>query len=554
MASAITSVLGKTTSQLRVRRSLQDLQDDYDRGNREPLEKLIRAFQGIQALPPSDQNSFFVIAGYHGEPFRGPGAQGQTLSWWGGFCHHASVLFPTWHRAYVLRLENALRSIAGCEDVVMPFWDETLVVESEEKGKPLNIPVIPSVLTQITFPLDGKDIPNPLYSYTFAKGIVDKSVGDGDYTKGQGYTTVRYPLSGLVGPQDIIQTQDHNNNYKDPVQNTKILNDNVKSWLNGTYKITPDPDDPNKTNTSYPDTYSVHNRFKRCLDAPSYNIFSNTASQAYWIDQAGQGNQDYYDSLESPHNAIHLSVGGFYGAGSYDADAILGANSDMGENETAAMDPIFFFHHCFIDHVFWLWQVKNGHETDFSLVEDFNDPGLISDGVAGVAQGDVLSLETRLWPFEYNSSQVTDIEALGYTYGESSLTPYSKPEEKGGLRAPAINKNLYGLVKVGGLTRDLISGSFVVDTWAVKGTGLGTKNVLLHSEPILSRWGIQGCMNCQNHLQLNIFAPVHKDALDGKPEEWTFRSEVRDRNTVGIAKPTLALHPRGSSKVMKIKH
>jgi tyrosinase len=554
MSGVINSVLGKDDPTPRVRRSLQEIQSEYDNGNKEPLEKVIRAFQGIQALPPSDQNSFWVIAGYHGEPFRGPGAGGTSLQWWGGFCHHGSILFPTWHRAYVLRLENALRSIPGCEDVAMPYWDECLVVETEQKGISTDLPVIPSVLTQVTFPLDGKDIPNPIYSYTFAKTITD-GAGDGDYSKNAGYTTVRYPLSGLVGPQDIIQTQDHNNNYKDPVENAKILNANVKGWLDGTYKITTDPSDPTNPTTKYPDTYSVHSRFKRCLDAPSYNIFSNTNSQAYWIDQAGQSSdQDYYDSLESPHNAIHLSVGGFYGAGSYDADAILGANGDMGENDTAAFDPCFFFHHCWIDQMFWLWQVRNGHTKDFELVEDFNDPGIISNGVAGVAQGDVLTLETRLWPFQYNSRQVIDIEKLGYTYAPSSMSPYAEPVNKGGLRAPALKNNLYGMVKVSGITRDNISGSFVVDTWAVKGTGSASQHVLIHSEPVLSRWGIQGCANCQNHLELKVYAPVHKDALDDHPEEWTYRSNVRDRNTSGVAKPKLALHVRETQKIMSVTY
>ena len=54
-----------------------------------------------------------MIGGFHGEPFRGPGA--QTPTWWGGYCQHGTVLFPTWHRAYLYRLENALRSIPGCE-------------------------------------------------------------------------------------------------------------------------------------------------------------------------------------------------------------------------------------------------------------------------------------------------------------------------------------------------------------------------------------------------------------------------------------------------------
>jgi tyrosinase len=48
----------------RVRRSLTDLQADYDAGNTKPLEDLMRAWQGIKALPPEDPNSFFMIGGY----------------------------------------------------------------------------------------------------------------------------------------------------------------------------------------------------------------------------------------------------------------------------------------------------------------------------------------------------------------------------------------------------------------------------------------------------------------------------------------------------------
>ncbi|KAF3903527.1 Tyrosinase [Arthrobotrys entomopaga] len=391
---------------IRTRESLHNLQRQYDAGDTEPLEKLVRAFKGIQERDPSDQDSFWVIAGYHGEPFRGPGATGTSSGWWGGFCHHGSVLFPTWHRAYLLRLEDALRSVDRCEDVTLPFWDECYIVLTEkelraviekEKIAPKSvlpetiiksllgfladpvlqlkavaaivaeiisshllslsdnlfaliqikerIPgqqrtqershdpreiisgleqrlngatklsdeqfradrqmllqsmgecgsklqqfvegnkaiiankshtdlqqqmdktreimlqiikdiiqrvlVIPEVLTQATFPLDNENIPNPLYSYKFAKNINDRT-GDGDYSKPQGYETVRYPLSGLVGPQDIVQTTDHNNNYPDETRNTEILNQNVKSWLDGSIKITTDPTDPDKRVTAYP--------------------------------------------------------------------------------------------------------------------------------------------------------------------------------------------------------------------------------------------------------------------------------------------------------------
>jgi hypothetical protein len=57
-----------------IRRSIRDLENEYNKGtNKKPLEDLIRALKGIQELPTDDPNSFFVIGGYHGEPFRGAG-------------------------------------------------------------------------------------------------------------------------------------------------------------------------------------------------------------------------------------------------------------------------------------------------------------------------------------------------------------------------------------------------------------------------------------------------------------------------------------------------
>src|ERR1041385_9144740 len=78
---------------LGVRRSITDLQKDYDNGNKTALENLMRAWKGIKELPPDDPNSFFVIGGYHGEPFRGPGE--TDPNWWGGYCQPGTVLFPS---------------------------------------------------------------------------------------------------------------------------------------------------------------------------------------------------------------------------------------------------------------------------------------------------------------------------------------------------------------------------------------------------------------------------------------------------------------------------
>ena len=172
---------------VRTRYSLQYIQQLYDsREDRSKLENLIRAFRGIQDLPPDDPKSFFYIGGLHGLPYRGPGV--TDPDWWGGYCWHSTVLFPTWHRIYMLYLEDALRSIPGCQDVTLPFWDQLLNLESTRE------PVIPSVLTSPTFELDGRT-DNPLYSYKLQKALVEQ-VDNHRYSKPAGYDTVRYPLSG----------------------------------------------------------------------------------------------------------------------------------------------------------------------------------------------------------------------------------------------------------------------------------------------------------------------------------------------------------------------
>jgi len=69
---------------------------------------------------------------------------------------------------------------------------------------------------------------------------------------------------------------------------------------------------------------------------------------------------------------MHLAVGGFNYPGLGDAntsDAKFAlANGDMGENETASFDPIFFFHHCFIDKVFWDWQKAKNATKHFDII------------------------------------------------------------------------------------------------------------------------------------------------------------------------------------------
>lgn len=57
----------------------------------------------------SDVRSFFQIGGIHGLPYipwdNATGADFDPNTQWGGYCTHGSVLFPTWHRPYVMLFE-----------------------------------------------------------------------------------------------------------------------------------------------------------------------------------------------------------------------------------------------------------------------------------------------------------------------------------------------------------------------------------------------------------------------------------------------------------------
>jgi hypothetical protein len=215
---------------------------------------------------------------------------------------------------------------------------------------------IPSILTQEKFELDGETIANPLRSFRVPVALEDATDDGHVYDKPAGYETVRYPLSGLVGTTQAREASEaHNAKYPDTSANTAALNANVKAWMNG-----PMPSQPRRSSNG---TQAL---FEACLRAPNYTVFSNTTSAAEW-------NRDHDGtvvSVEAPHNDLHLAVGGFDSkpivpstdGSAFEAGLIAESNGDMGENNTAGLDPIFFFHHCNIDRMFWLWQ-KRHHAT-----------------------------------------------------------------------------------------------------------------------------------------------------------------------------------------------
>lgn len=421
-----------------IRLSLRELQLER---NADKKHDFLKAWKLIQELAPTNPNSFWSIASYHGMPFKGrqvpllgdksekdsSGTGKDEAKTWGGYCQHANVLFPFWHRLYCLRLEQALQSVLerGKERVALHYWDES---SEETLSKAL-----PNIVTDEHVYIDGECVPNPLFKFKLPMPIKDDVPNtDPDskfYEKEVGYDTCRYPYSGIRSPDAAKAAALAHNDTIDGTQAIPLLQENIIGWLSEGVKHG-----------------GVAEQFKRCLETQDYNPFSNTTSVRC---------DPSFTSLEQPHNDLHLAVGGFTQPetnedGSVKQDSqgnimwkgpIEGANGDMGANEVASYDPVFFLHHSNIDRMLWVWQKKHNktNPSTFTIDNcDEEDKG-ISNSVQGATPyqtwGQKLNEKTILYPFqdEYGvprtSSDCIDIVGqLGYDYSIGSLDQEEWPE------------------------------------------------------------------------------------------------------------------------------
>lgn len=492
--------------------SIQQLQFFYDSGYKQPLEDVITAFRGIMKLPPKKLFSFFNLSGYHGAPFID--REGEKRDYWGGYCNHGNVLFPTWHRAYLHLFEKALQSIVP--HVGLPFLDEGC--------HDLQTHGLPKILTMRKIEIGGEEVDNPLFSYKFQDEVDDtrKNIDvtvDADYSKPEGYESVRYPYTGLASSEKIRQESKEFNDSITPEDGTKLLNANVKAWLagmnnekEGVYKNAKEastsptvtvfdltPDNPNPTQNG------VHFQYTNCLTSPNYTVFSNkTSANDYFTKETG-----YVFSLESAHDAFHVAIGGL-SIGSVVLGQQKGANGDMGETNTAAFDPIFWLHHCFVDHMFWIWQVRNNATKEIEIdpkVKGTKSEEATPGPAVGQDYGESLTVDSPLHPFKkengkfMTSKDVLNIEDLGYRYGPGSFEEYKIPRHPS---AP-IPAHTGPKVCISGISRDKYLGSFVLYVRMLLDDG---KDELLSPHVVFSRFDMDRCRNCQNHKDTQIVLPL----------------------------------------------
>ena len=146
------------------------------------ITNLTNAFRGIMAKSTDDPLGYYQIASLHGLPQ--------------AFCMHHMDQFNPWHRAYMKMFEDALRSIKGCEDVTLPYWDISTPIPGLLKKPPFDSYVVPFALGNYpanyqTTRYDQSKI-DGLLKYYNVLGNLDKALGQS-----------RWGASGVSGFQNF---------------------------------------------------------------------------------------------------------------------------------------------------------------------------------------------------------------------------------------------------------------------------------------------------------------------------------------------------------------
>lgn len=172
-----------------------------------------KAFQGLMNRPSAGQNappetiSYTDLAAFHGNPW--------------GYCSHHSSSYNSWHRLYNIKFEDAMRTVRGCEEVTLPYWDiqESILNDS-----------IPDIFSQKPFK-DYAVPPNVLTDIiaTMRNGETKSIVKSSD-----GYDTKR------DSPDDIIKNlkKERVSEYIDQAKHAKVWekfngNTTVGAWTSG---------------------------------------------------------------------------------------------------------------------------------------------------------------------------------------------------------------------------------------------------------------------------------------------------------------------------------
>ncbi|KAK0657626.1 hypothetical protein B0T16DRAFT_434124 [Cercophora newfieldiana] len=361
---------------------------------------------GLNLMQSTDQSvptSWYGLTGIHGIPHKTWGGVGPVPgSESTGYCTHSSVLFPTWHRPYLVLYEQTLISLieriantwpegeerdrytAAARRFRIPYWDWAITPPSGQSVLPLSVGG--SAYVNVNGPVGSQRISNPLYSYTFK-----------------------------------------------PLNATAFLQRPWNIWTS-TLRAPTTNDDTAQSNNSLIARNLDHNLSS--LSQRLYILFSNYRNYTTFSNNAFIGvDNASYDSLESLHDTVHNLAGGG-GQGQPNAQG-----GHMSYIPYSAFDPIFFLHHTNVDRIFAMWQA--GNPQAWIQPQPARMPSYTT------YRGQIQDSSTFLTPFFadengsfWTSDGIRDHTRFGYTYADLGIGPNISRRATANVRK-AINR-LYG--------------------------------------------------------------------------------------------------------------
>ncbi|KAF5381295.1 hypothetical protein D9615_008337 [Tricholomella constricta] len=414
------------------------------------VQKLLPNF----TYTPSSAATYREIAGIHGLPYsRYSGDPKDTdnshydgqdkkdtmpsPSRFGGYCNHGSVLFPTWHRPYVLLLEQAIGEAAvaiatfiegnytnsgiwiddanqlrlpsvNCVPFLIPLTDTgTFFLASrywDWAGKDVGQDGIPDVFctyeVQILDPTGtGSKTPiaNPLSYYPFAE--IPDGFNSVTHQDDAGKTETAYFANWQV-------TTRHAPSSPDPYPKSDI------EALNADLK---------KSAADLRDKIARLFTFLDGSEAESPYIWDEFSNHTV---ESSPETKYHAGSLEGVHDSIH---------------DIIGGNGHMGFPDYAGFDPFFFIHHTTVDRFFALWEWCY---PDYWMNDGYGDPPnpwTQGRGTWYEVYNEKIDPDSALAPFRndsdiyWTSSQARFLDPSGspkyYSYPEVAGIKVDKPAE-----------------------------------------------------------------------------------------------------------------------------
>ncbi|KAJ5253116.1 hypothetical protein N7489_003526 [Penicillium chrysogenum] len=406
------------------------------KSNKKQVDLFILALDNFQKLDPKERLSYFQVAGIHGQPFvRWDDPSPEPMK--NGYCFHSHVIFPIWHRPYVLLFEQVLYDIMVKEVIPqfpeahqaswrqqaeswrLPFWDWA------RNGRVPDLAKYPTIT--VPSPQGGSvRINNPLFQFRMPtdKPMRSEGVGTENTWENDAEQEEYKNFGNAIGTSRWPDEEDQR-----PTS---------EGWRHGVVN-----------NRKVADAFNAHEGYNdknhgpaaemvyRLLTVPmDYTTFASTNPTSK--DQ----NVDEDLNIEYTHNNIH---------------GWTGAAGHMGNVPVASFDPLFFLHHCNIDRLFAIWQALNPDKWMDNIPAD-NATIRDSFGKEHIVNGN-----TPLQPFRrdaegnyWTPEGVRFTPNLGYSYPELPRWETKYHQQDGTLDQVLFKENITTIINgLYGVSRDL---------------------------------------------------------------------------------------------------